>query len=352
MCIKINEMLGERALPPLFTRAVTEESFEAYRKELVALLEREVYGTAPAAPAAVRVSELSRKEKDFAGKGKRLELTLSFDTDKGEFSFPVTVLIPNGVTHRVPMFVMLNFRPDVPDKYLPVEEILDAGYGVLRIYYNDVTADKDDGFTSGIAAMYDRQKYTWGKIRMWAFAASRALDYLLTTEYADPKRIAVVGHSRLGKTALVAAAADTRFMLACSNDSGCSGAALSRGKGGETVRGITERFPHWFCENYKKYADNEANMPFDQHYLLAAIAPRRVAVGTALEDTWADTDAQYLACCAASPAWETCGKKGFVHPDRLPQPGDFFSAGSVVFHLREGTHFFSRADWHCYLSLL
>ena len=156
MCIKINEMLGERALPPLFTRAITEESFEAYRKELVALLEREVYGTAPAAPAAVRVSELSRKEKDFAGKGKRLELTLFFDTDKGEFSFPVTVLIPNGVTQRVPMFVMLNFRPDVPDKYLPVEEVLDAGYGVLRIYYNDVTADKDDGFTSGLAAMYDR----------------------------------------------------------------------------------------------------------------------------------------------------------------------------------------------------
>ncbi len=339
-------------LPSLFTRPTSEESFEAYRTELVALMEREVYGTAPAAPACVRVSELKCKEKDFAGKGTTRELMLSFDTDKGEFSFPVTVVAPNGMAGRVPMFVMLNFRPDVPDKYLPVEEILDAGCGVLRIYYNDVTADKDDGFTSGIAAMYDRGRYTWGKIRMWAFAASRALDYLLTTDYADPCRIAVVGHSRLGKTALVAAATDTRFALACSNDSGCSGAALSRGKGGETVRDITARFPYWFCENYKKYADNEGDMPFDQHYLLAAIAPRRVAVGAALEDTWADTDAQYLACCAASPAWELCGKTGFVHPDRLPQPGDFFSAGSVAFHLRDGTHFFSRADWHCYLSLL
>ena len=355
MCVKIDELLSARQLPPLLRMdgaAVTKENFEAYRASLLSLLSREVYGTAPEAPAEVRVSEQKCRPKEFAGKGMVRELTLSFDTDRGEFSFPVTEVRPVDVPKKCPMFVVLNFRPDIPDKYLPMEEILDAGCGVLRIYYNDVAFDGDDGFAGGIAAMYDRQKYTWGKLRMWAFAASRALDYLLSTDYVDPKRIAVAGHSRLGKTALLAAACDTRFSLACVNDSGCTGAALSRAKGGESVRAIIERFPYWFCENYKKYADREADMPFDQHFLIAAVAPRRVAVGTALEDTWADTDAQYLACCAASPAWECLGKKGFVFPDRLPQAGDFFSAGQIAFHLREGTHFFSRADWHCYLSLI
>ncbi len=347
MCVKIDELLAARALPPL-----PQSDGKADRAAILHLLADEVYGTAPDAPAEVRVSEQKCRKKEFAGKGILRELTLSFDTDKGEFSFPVTEVRPVDAAHGCPMFVVLNFSPDIPDKHLPMEEILDAGCGVLRIYYNDVAFDGDDGFAGGIAAMYDRQKYTWGKIRMWAFAASRALDYLLTTDYADPARIAVAGHSRLGKTALLAAACDTRFSLACVNNSGSTGAALSREKGGERVRDIVERFPYWFCENYKKYADREADMPFDQHFLIAAVAPRRVAVGTALEDIWADTDAQYLACCAASPAFELLGKKGFIHPDRLPQPGDFFSAGQITFHLREGTHFFSRADWHCYLSLI
>ena len=356
MCIEIDQLLKQRALPPLLQfasgAAVTQENFEARRLEMLQLLQSEVYGTAPAAPAEVRVCELERHEKRFAGKGCERELQLSFDTDNGVFSFPVREVRPNGVPGRCPMFILLNFRPDVPDKYLPMEEILDAGCGVVRIYYNDVAFDGDDGFSGGIAAMYDRQRYTWGKLHMWAFAASRVMDYLLTTDYADPKRIAVAGHSRLGKTALLAAALDTRFALTCVNDSGCSGAALARGKTGERVLDITKRFPYWFCEKYRDYAEKEGEMPFDQHFLIACVAPRRVAIGTAVEDLWADTDAQYLAACAASPAWELLGKKGFVHPDRLPEVGDCFSAGRVAFHLREGTHYFSRADWHCYLSLL
>ena len=347
MCVKTEELLAARALPPLLLA-----EGKADRDGMLRLLESAVYGTAPDAPPEVRVSEQKCREKEFAGKGTMRELTLSFDTERGEFSFPVVEVRPNGVTGKCPVFVVLNFRPDVPDKYLPVEEILDAGCALVRVYYNDVAYDGDDGFTGGIAAAYDREKYTWGKIRMWAFAASRVMDYLQTAAYADPSRVAVAGHSRLGKTALLAAALDERFSLACVNNSGSTGAALSREKGGERVRDITERFPYWFCENYKKYADREAQMPFDQHFLIAAVAPRRVAVGTAQEDAWADTDAQYLACCAASPAWECLGKKGFVHPDRLPQPGDFFSAGCIAFHLREGTHFFSRDDWHCYLSLI
>ena len=351
----IEKLLAARRLPELLRfadgRPVTKQNWEERRAELVDIMCREVYGNAPAAPAEVRVTEVKRKDKDFAGKGRLRELTLSFDTDKGEFTFPVTEIVPTD-DKKVPMFVVLNFRPDVPDRYLPVEEILDAGCGVIRIYYNDVAFDGEDHFEGGLAAMYDRKTYSWGKLRMWAFAASRVMDYLETTDYADLSRVAVAGHSRLGKTALLAAATDTRFALACVNDSGCAGDAITREKEGERVKAITDRFPYWFCENYRKYAEKEGEMPFDQHFLVAAVAPRRVALGAALEDTWADPKSQYLSACAASPAWELLGRRGFLHPDRLPLPGDCFDGGHVAFHLREGTHFFSRTDWRRYLYLI
>lgn len=351
----VDTLLAARDLPALLRfadgRPVTKDRWEERRTELVEILCREVYGNAPAAPAEVRVTEVKCKEKDFAGKGRLRELTLAFDTDKGEFAFPVTEILPTE-GKNVPMFVMLNFRPDIPDRYLPVEEFLDAGCGVIRIYYNDVAFDGEDHFEGGLAAMYDRTVYTWGKLRMWAFAASRVMDYLQTTDYADLSRVAVAGHSRLGKTALLTAATDTRFALACANNSGCSGDAITRGKVGERVKAITDRFPYWFCENYKKYAEKEDEMPFDQHFLVAAIAPRHVALGAALEDKWADPDSQYLSACAASPAWELLGEKGFLHPDRMPLPGDCFDGGHVAYHLREGTHFFSRTDWRRYLCLI
>jgi hypothetical protein len=176
---------------------------------------------------------------------------------------------------------------------------------------------------------------------MWAWAAQRVMDYALTLDRLDPARGTVCGHSRLGKTALLAAATDTRFACAYSNDSGCSGAALARGTKGETVKDICERFPFWFCENYKKYADNEENMPFDQHYLIACIAPRYVHLGSASDDWWADPKSQYLSCVAAGEAFEN----GFKYENRLPQIGDCFIQGDVAFHMRKGLHYYSREDW-------
>lgn len=351
----IEAILAQRSLPELLRFSngspVTRELWEQRRSELVDLMCREVYGIAPSAPDRVTVTETSRKEKDYAGKGTVRDLTLSFETDKGEFSFPVVEIVPTD-GKNVPMFVMLNFRPEIPHRYLPVEEILDAGCGVIRIYYNDIAFDGEDDFTGGLAAMYDRKVYNWGKLRMWAFAASRVMDYLQTADYVDKNRIAVAGHSRLGKTALLTAATDPRFALACANNSGCTGDAITRQKEGERVKAIYKRFPYWFCEKYGTYAEKEDEMPFDQHFLVAAIAPRRVALGAALEDQWADPMSQYLSACAASAAWELLGEKGFLHPDRLPVPGDCFDGGHVAYHLREGTHFFSRTDWRRYLCLI
>ena len=297
------------------------------------------------------VTPNKKKYGDCAGKAIISDVTLEFDTERGVFTLPVVEVVPKR-EGRVPVFVLLNFGADIPHKYFPTEEIVDAGYAVVRIFYNDVSLDKEDGFSSGLAAMYDRSRYTWGKLRMWAFAASRVMDYLGSTDYADLSRVAVIGHSRLGKTALVAGAYDERFALAISNDSGCSGAAITREKVGERVRAITKNFPYWFCEKYRDYIENEENMPFDQHFLVAAIAPRRVAIGSAILDEWADPASEYLSACAASPAWELLGKRGFVHPDRLPVPSDVFTGGDVTYHLRAGTHYLSRADWAVYFDVM
>ena len=352
----IETLLAQRNIPELLKfangREVTAENWNERRAEILSILESEIYGNAPAAPkiTATKV-DAKKKYSSYAGKTETNEVTISFETDNGPFSFPVAEIVPKN-KGKVPVFVVFNFRPDVPDRYLPAEEIIDEDCAIIRIYYNDVAFDGEDHFEGGIASKYDRKKYTWGKIRMWAWAASRVMDYLETTDYADLTRVAVTGHSRLGKTSLVCAAFDERFAMACANDSGCSGDAITRDKKGERVAQITKNFPFWFCENYKKYVNNEQAMPFDQHFLVGAIAPRRVSLGAALEDEWADPDSQYLSACAASKAWEMLGEKGFEHPDRLPRAEEYFEGGKLCYHLRNGAHFYSRTDWLVYLDAM
>ena len=261
------------------------------------------------------------------------------------FSFPFYATIPtDGKKH--PFFVNINFSACVPDQYQPTEELIDNGFAVLSFDYRDVTSDNPD-FTNGLAGVIYpdgvRKSNTGpGKIAMWAWAAQRVMDYAETlTDSLDLNCAIVCGHSRLGKTALLAAATDERFAFAYSNDSGCSGAAITRNKEGETVAEICNRFPYWFCENYKKYMDNEENMPFDQHFLVASIAPRKVLVGSASDDIWADPFSEQLCCFAASAAFE----KGFVCPDRKADLCEEFLAGDIGYHLRKGSHYFSREDW-------
>jgi hypothetical protein len=254
------------------------------------------------------------------------------------------------------VFVYLNFRPEIPDRYLPVEEIIDNGFAVFAVCYNDVTTDNGD-FSNGLAGLFqvgERKCEDSGKLMYWAYMASQMMDYLDTRTDIKGVPIGVAGHSRLGKTALIVGALDERFDFVCSNESGCSGAALSRGRGdkGESVALIYNKFPHWFCANYEKYCDNEQSMPFDQHCLIALSAPRAVCVGGALDDEWADNDNQFLACASASSVWELYGEKGFLSPDRLPKVNDKFIDGKVGFFLREGTHYHNRTDWHSYMEFV
>lgn len=325
------------------------------REEICELLLREEYGYLPAAPVAVRAEEESVDEKFYAGKAVLKKIRLICDTGHGEFGFPIYYTCPLKLQRPMPCFIQINFRDQVPDKYQPTEELVDEGFAVISFCYKDVTSDDGD-FTDGLAGVvYPDGKRTptqCGKIGLWAWAAMRVMDYALTLPELDSHNISVVGHSRLGKTALLTGALDERFFCAISNDSGCSGAAISRGKRGETIRKIYDKFPFWFCENFEKYADNEENMPFDQHFLLAANSSHRVYVASASEDIWADPMSEYLSCAAASEYFENQGLTGFVHPDRFPTVGECFHEGHIGYHLREGKHYLGREDWKYYIKYL
>lgn len=328
------EMLKERNLPRLQSR-----------ERMLEILQREEYGYIPPRPEQQTFAVQEKIFPNFcAGKAVCNKVTANCMINGEAFSFPFYATLPtDGRKH--PFFVQVNFRDSVPDRLQPTEELIDNGFAVLSFGYQDVTSDDED-MTNGLAGVLykdgKRGESDAGKIAMWAWAIQRVMDYAETLkDVLDLDAAIVCGHSRLGKTALLAAALDERFAFAYSNDSGCSGAALSRGKQGETIKDICERFPYWFCENYKKYMDNEDNMPFDQHFLAAAIAPRRVLIGSAVEDKWADPVSEMLCCVAAGPAFSN----GFVHEDRLAEAGDMFLEGDIGYQMRRGSHFFSREDW-------
>jgi hypothetical protein len=345
--------LQKRGLPPILTASTTAENWPHRRKEIIELFAREEYGISPEPPTYVRAETTFLEERAWAGKAEHREVALQFPTPKGIFSFPVDLILPLK-EDKLPLIIYISFTKYPIGKYGPIEEIIDHGYGLATFCYNDVTEDRDDNFSSGLAAMYPRcdEGTQWGKISMWAWAASRVMDYVQKLDCIDKNRIFSVGHSRLGKTSLWAGVQDQRFASAVSNDSGCSGAAISRGKQGEKIKDIVTRFPHWFCKNYQQYQDKEEELPFDQHQLLSAMAPRPLYVASAAEDLWADPQSEFLSCLAASEAYYLHGKKGLVHKNRFPKPGEFLHEGEIGYHLRGGTHFLSRYDWQLFMRFM
>ena len=325
------------------------------QSEIVALLLKEEYGYLPSAPYSVTATPENCDKNFCAGKATLQTLTLHCMAAWGEFSFPVYYACPKNVKDPVPCFIHINFRDLIPDKYQPTEELVDEGYATLTFCYKDVSSDDAD-FSNGLAGVvYPDGIQTddgCGKIGLWAWAACAVMDYAQTLPELDPARISVAGHSRLGKTALLAGAMDKRFFCAFSNDSGCSGAALSRENTGETIQKITDKFPYWFCKNYPKYAENEEALPFDQHYLIAANIPHRVYIASAAGDAWACPDHEYLSCVAASEYYEKHVGSGFSHPNRLPNVGECFHEGMIGYHMRAGSHYFSREDWRYYIQYL
>lgn len=322
------------------------------KSEIVDMLLREEYGYFPSLPIDVSVSANIENKNFCAGKAVLEKLCFKCESAIGEYSFETFFAYPKN-KDKSPCFIHINFAAEVPHRLQPTEELIDNGYAVMTVCHKNISSDDGD-FKNGIAGIIyrdgERGELDCGKIGIWAWGAMRLMDYALSRDEVDPKRISVVGHSRLGKTALLAGALDERFYCAFSNDSGCSGASIARDNDGESVADICRVFPFWFCKNYYKYANNEDAMPFDQHFLIAANLPHRVYVASAEEDAWACPRNEYLAAVAASGYYVENGRSGLIGiMEGVPS---VLHGGDIGYHIRRGTHYLSRDDWHRYIEYL
>lgn len=354
--------LNEKEYLPILAMAdgtpVTAENWEARRAEMRKLLETYSYGCTP--DVQVKVSGIV-KNKGFyhcAGKCVDEEIELTYETKFGKGSFLIQIFTPVAVK-KPPVFLHIAFSL-APNKCIPVEEIIDHGYALVVVDYKGMVNDAHFGnFSDGIAAHFGttatRTEDEWGKIGMWAWGTSRVMDYLIDDQpQLDTKRVAVIGQSRLGKTALWCGAQDERFAAVISNDSGYGGAASSKKGSGERVDDFLRMGSwDWFCENFQNYRGAlEDEKPYDQSFLLALIAPRYLLVGSAEKDRGADPQSEFLTTLHASAAWELLGKKGLVTENKMPIAPVYLDEGDVHYHCREGLHYLSREDWAAYIRFL
>ena len=366
------------------SKVINKKDWDKRRTELLRIFENEVYGISPEWKGKLIASEISTNQNALDGKAIRREIKLTLRNGDKEADMVLLLYLPRS-SKPVPLFLGYNFGgnhtvTDEPDISITtswlrnnnqtgvinnraseagrgkavsnwqVKEIISRGYGLATLYYGDVDPDFDDGFRNGVYALYNQpaDKTSWGSIAAWAWGLSRVMDYLETNQAIDSKKVIVMGHSRLGKTALWAGVTDKRFAMVISNNSGCGGAALSKRIYGETVGSINSSFPHWFCDNFNKYNEKEETLPVDQHELIALIAPRPVYVASAEEDQWADPKGEFLSCVNASPVYVLLGKKGFP-ASKMPAVNSPV-VGTIAYHIRSGGHDVKLYDWQQYLD--
>ena len=368
---------------PLVTRGgakleTKRDWFERGRPELKALFDHYMYGTAPDAPSVVS-SKVEREDDRFlAGKATLREITLKFGP-AGAPPIHLLLIVPNDRKRRAPVFVGPNFYGNHtvvadPKVALPTvwvsqrapskkaggtpgdgrgtqvdtwaaDAVVGRGYALATFYCGDVAPDHP-GHTDGVHPHYPG--YDWGTVRAWAWGTSRVADYLTTLPEIDRAKMAVVGHSRLGKAALVAGAYDDRFAVVISHQAGCGGSAPSRGKVGESVKQINDHFPHWFNAAFKTFNDRAEALPMDQHELVALVAPRAVLFSNAQDDAWANPEGQFQALKAAEPVYKLL-KAGGLESDLTPPTGKL-SSGTLGYVIRPGKHSMTREDWGFFLD--
>ena len=366
------EFAAPQNVPPLFEPGVGAPRDAAVwhdgrRAEIKKIFERQVYGVRPVErPPHLAFSDIEHEREMMEGAALRRRVKIEYGGTYGTNSFPATAFIPKA-GKPVPAFILICNRPpeqnidperNVKSEFWPAEEIVSRGYAAVTFYIGDVTPDMQHGNTRGAFAAFEdverksRPASSWGAISVWAWAASRVLDWLETQSDIDAKHVAVVGHSRGGKTALVAAAWDERFAMACSNDSGCGGAKLNHVDlpGSEKIVNLAISFQFWFCRRFTAWANLDTVAPFDQHMFVALIAPRLVCIGSATEDGWAGPYGEYCTARYASDAWvRVFGMKGFVSTG-FPEPNAPQQDGDISYHIRAGGHDLTLYDWKCYLD--
>lgn len=347
------------ARPDGTTIETADEWRNQQRSRILRLFETEVFGRRIGSPDGVRFKLAGSDPRAMDGKATLKQVTVSIAKGDRTLEFPLVLFVPNAARKPVSLFLLINNRGSentdptrkVKSEFWPAEQVIARGYAIAAFQVGDIDPDKHDGFKNGIHGLLesgDRPDDAWGTLAAWGWGASWAMDYFETDPDIDRHRVAVVGHSRGGKTALWAAARDERFAIAGSNCSGCGGAALSKRIFGETVEAINRAFPHWFCKNFTKYNNREEQLPFDQHMLLALIAPRALYVVSAEEDVWADPKGEYLSLFHAGPVYRLFGLPAI--PEQMPALDSPVIAGRVGYHIRTGRHNLTLYDWMRYLD--
>lgn len=396
--IPINEI--EEKVPPYTLPEVlkfsngqtvkTTEDWSRRRKELLGLFEQHVYGKIPEGLPRPAATVVSSESSALGGKAIRKLIRVPLAEGPQPVWLDLLVYLPKNAKGPIPAFLGLNFdgnhtvtaEPDVPlargwvgnrpksgvtnnvaraesrgsdVAAWPIERILENGYALATAYYGDAEADFDGGWKTGLrgavaadGAQHQFAPGEWGAISAWSWALSRALDYLQSDSEIDGQRVALIGHSRLGKTALWTGARDDRFALVIANESGEGGAALARRFFGETVLRINTSFPHWFCGRFKDYNRAVDTLPVDQHELVSLVAPRPMYVGSAEDDRWADPRGEFLGAWHAGPVYSLFGKNG-LPSDTMP-PVNTSVGDTVGYHIRTGKHALTGEDWEFYLK--
>ena len=338
------------------------------RAEILEVFSQEMYGHVPGRPEGLHFETMA-VDTVFDGLGLRKQVRIYLDA-AGKHWFDALVHIPRGVAGPVPFFAGLNFKGntatlDVSSSSWPYELILGGGFGVITAWRDSVEPDgkqfvppTEEGVIcgdGGVRAWYNLGG-DWGAISAWAWGLSRLMDYLETEPAADASRVVVIGHSRLGKTALWAGANDTRFAGVVSNCSGCCGAAISRRVFGENFESIIHTFPHWFTREFDKYSRREADFPGDQHWLAALAAPRPLYIVSASKDGWADPKGEWLCAVEAAPVYKLYRLPGLVssHSDAYvwPEPDHPVNEGRIGYHIHEGKHAINAFDWAQYVTFM
>lgn len=365
------------------TKVETADQWSARRAELYELFAREMFGQTPDLPVTVDFTIAEDNSDAFEGKVRRRQIDVTLSRNDRSLTVRLLVYTPANSSQPVPTFLGLNFNgnhtiesdPAIAittawvsnsndsgakdnrasetgrgsaSRRWPIAEICEQGFGVATAYYGELDPDFDDGFTNGVHPLLDesvesRNKASWGSIAGWAWGLSRLLDVLEKLDQIEGTQVMVVGHSRLGKTALWAGASDPRFAMVVSNNSGCGGAAISRRRFGETVARINTAFPHWFNDNYLAYNDKEDTATFDQHELIALIAPRPVLITSASEDLWADPKGEFLSGVGAESVYRLLGTNGIATTEP-PTAGEAIHS-RIGYRMRSGPHDMLLEDW-------
>ncbi len=334
------------------------------REEIMVLLSNFVYGVRPEVNLSDVTFSIDKADEKFKGYPiVRKDVNISFR----DFTMSFYLFLPKKTYKKIPVPLFLHIlnessmkkfdlvnNPENP--FVPILQITKRGYGCAIMPTINVSPDwvHKPQFKKGIfrALQPDvttRTERSWANVSGWALGASLVMNYLETDSDVEHSKVAVVGHSRAGKAALWAGATDLRFSLVISNDSGCSGAAYTRGDGQEKEHIKDISISDWFCGNYHKFNDREEMLPCDQHMLLCAIAPRPLYVKSNEEDLWAGPDDELLSCKLATPVYELYGLNGVVTDEKI-EINKPYHDGTIAYHRADGDHDLNDRDWSMFMN--